>query len=204
MNKKIVVPIVCILLSVGLLSGCTEEQNEPQNEAPAASFTLPDPAYVNEEVTFTDTSTDDGTIEAWSWDLDGDGIVDSVEQNPTWTYTEVGDYEITLTVTDDKGETGTATDILTVGYTPPTAMFSYTPMENITTATEITFTDDTATVDAEVILWEWDFGGEGNSTDQNPVYTFTTEGTYTVTLTVTDSNDLTDTYSVDITVTAAE
>lgn len=34
----------------------------------------------------------------------------------------------------------------------------------------------------------WDFGGDGTSTDENPTHTFSAEGTYTVTLTVTASD----------------
>jgi len=35
---------------------------------------------------------------------------------------------------------------------------------------------------------EWDFGGDGTSTDESPTHIFTGEGTYTVTLTVTASD----------------
>ncbi|MDD4255065.1 MAG: DUF2341 domain-containing protein, partial [Methanofollis sp.] len=37
--------------------------------------------------------------------------------------------------------------------------------------------------------WTWDFGDGGTSTEQNPVYTYETEGTYTVNLTATNSYD---------------
>lgn len=42
----------------------------------------------------------------WEWDLDGDFITDSTERNPTWTYDEKGDYDVTLTVTDSLGDQG--------------------------------------------------------------------------------------------------
>ncbi|SEQ01022.1 PKD domain-containing protein [Neolewinella agarilytica] len=48
----------------------------------------------------------------------------------------------------------------------------------------------------------WDFGGDGTSTDASPVYTFSGEGTYTVTLTVTASDGVTATTSETIEVTA--
>ncbi|HHE37436.1 MAG TPA: T9SS type A sorting domain-containing protein, partial [Candidatus Cloacimonetes bacterium] len=34
----------------------------------------------------------------WEWDLDGDDITDSNEQDPTWIYTEVGSYTVSFTV----------------------------------------------------------------------------------------------------------
>ena len=78
-------------------------------------------------------------------------------------------------------------------------------MENITTATELTFTDESTAGDANISTWAWDFGDEvGNSTDQNTTYTFTAAATYTVTLTVTDENELTDEYSLDIIVSEEE
>lgn len=39
----------------------------------------------------------------------------------------------------------------------------------------------------EPISWSWDFGDGSTSTEQNPSHTYTTEGTYTVTLIVTNS-----------------
>lgn len=47
-------------------------------------------------VNFTDESTG---AESWAWDLDGDGILDSTEQNPVHTYTTAGEYSVNLTVT---------------------------------------------------------------------------------------------------------
>ncbi len=46
-------------------------------------------------VSFTDASQ--GVVEAWAWDLDGDGTIDSSAQNPAFTYTEPGRYDVTLT-----------------------------------------------------------------------------------------------------------
>ena len=36
------------------------------------------------------------------------------------------------------------------------------------------------------ISWEWDFGDDGTSTEQNPTHSFKTAGTYTISLTVTN------------------
>jgi len=47
------------------------------------------------EVRFTDISN--GNVISWEWDLDGDGTIDSNEQDPTWIYTEVGNYTVGLT-----------------------------------------------------------------------------------------------------------
>jgi PKD repeat protein len=58
------------------------------------------------EVQFEDQSY--GDISNWQWDFDNDGIIDSNEQNPTYTYSEDGLYTVSLTVSD---ETNTDTEI---------------------------------------------------------------------------------------------
>lgn len=202
MKTKIFVLLVSISLLVGILSGCTEENNEtPTNEAPVASFTVPDNVYLNTGFTLTDTSTDDDGVESWYWDF-GDET-NLTQQNPTHTYTEIGDYEITLTVTDAEGLTDSATKTITVGYTPPTARFTYNPMINITVnITAITFTDTSIIGDAAISNWTWNFGdGSAMIYSQNTTHIYTTVGSYTVTLTITDENKLTGTASEEITVT---
>ena len=54
------------------------------------------------EVYFTDLSTGE-RINAWAWDFDSDGNVDSTEQNSTWNYTKAGNYTVSLTVTNAGG-----------------------------------------------------------------------------------------------------
>lgn len=52
-------------------------------------------------VSFSDQSTATGTtIASWQWDFDGDGVIDSSEQNPTFTYSGTGTYRPTLTISD--------------------------------------------------------------------------------------------------------
>ena len=50
-------------------------------------------------VQFTDESI--GNPVYWLWDFDNDGTTDSMEQNPTWAYTEIGTYSVSLTVYDN-------------------------------------------------------------------------------------------------------
>jgi PKD repeat protein len=60
-------------------------------------------------VQFTDQSV--GSIEIWEWDFDNNGTIDSTAQIPApWTYTEAGDYTVSLTVT---GLGGTDSEVKT-------------------------------------------------------------------------------------------
>lgn len=48
-------------------------------------------------------------------------------------------------------------------------------------------------LDGSIVLYEWTFGDSGTATGVNPTHTYTAEGAYTVTLTVTDDGGATDT-----------
>ncbi len=201
MKGKIVIPLLCFAIAVGMLSGCVEQT---VNVLPEANFTYePMEIYPETEITFTDTSTDeDGTVAVWLWDF-GDDTDPSADQNPTHTYDAVGTYTVSLTVTDDSEEESTAytTDII-VTYVPPTADFNYTPMVNITNATEVTFTDISTIGDANITAWSWDFDADGveDANETTATYIFTEIGDHEVTLIVTDANEMTGTETKTITV----
>ncbi|MCJ7602768.1 MAG: carboxypeptidase-like regulatory domain-containing protein [Desulfobulbaceae bacterium] len=61
------------------------------------------------EVQFTDVSNAEpgNQIISWEWDFNNDGIVDSIEQNPTHVFTTVGQYTVSLTVMDSEGNSHT-------------------------------------------------------------------------------------------------
>ncbi|MFJ5087165.1 PQQ-dependent sugar dehydrogenase [Streptomyces sp. NPDC088674] len=71
-------------------------------------------------VTFSSEGSSDpeGGAITYKWDF-GDGAT-STDANPSHTYTEVGEYSPTLTVTDPEGLTGTASTVITAGNTAPT------------------------------------------------------------------------------------
>lgn len=65
---------------------------------------------------------------------------------------------------------------------------------------EITFTDGSTDEDGEIVEWSWDFADGTSSTNQNPVKSFDSEGTFSVTLTVTDDAGATNSSSQDVVV----
>ncbi len=164
---------------------------EPITEPPIADFTqLPFNPTTQDVIRFTDTSTDlDGYIISWSWSF-GDGAT-STEQNATHKYADDGSYIVTLKVIDNYGvsnETSRQIDILNVG---PTADFGYLPVSP-TDSQSVTFNDTSIDLDGDIVSWLWDFGDGSTSTLQNPSYQYSDNGTYTVTLNVTDDDDATD------------
>jgi PKD repeat protein len=130
-------------------------------------------------VNFTSLST--GTIDAYSWDFDGDGVEDSALQDPTHIYDIAGSYTVSLTVTCAGGsDTETKVDYITVTPIPPTADF----IADVTQGTAtlgVGFTDMSS---GDIDTWSWDFGDMGTSTAQDPSHDYTAPGWYTVILTV--------------------
>ena len=53
-------------------------------------------------VNFSDWSLHDSTsqITSWEWDFDGNGTIDSWDQDPVWQYNEAGQYNVSLTVSN--------------------------------------------------------------------------------------------------------
>ena len=66
---------------------------------------------------------------------------------------------------------------------------------------EVTFTGSGSTDDVAVTAYLWDFGDGNTDTAADPVHTYSTEGSYTVTLTVTDGENLQDSEQLIIDVT---
>lgn len=163
--------------------------------APTASFTAsPVSGSAPLTVQFTDTSSP-GTsaITAWAWDFDGDGMVDSTAQNPSFIYTTEGKYTVSLTVLNGAGSnTVTQTELINIT-SGPSADFTASPTSGLAPLT-VTFTDASAAGGSTIIAWAWDFNDDGviDSTAQNPQYTFTA-GTYTVSLTVHTQDGRSDT-----------
>ncbi len=127
-------------------------------------------------VQFTDLSS--GPVVSWSWDF-GDGG-SSTAQNPSHTYADAGTYTVSLTATSAAcQDTKTATGYITVSASP-TANFVGSPTSGNAPLT-VNFTDQST---GNPTSWSWNFGDGGTSTSQNPSHTYTTAGTYSVTLTV--------------------
>ncbi len=59
----------------------------------------------------------------------------------------------------------------------------------------VVFTDESTDSDGQIVAWSWNFGDNTTSTERNPTHTYAAAGSYTVTLTVTDSSGQTDALS---------
>ncbi|MCK9630055.1 MAG: PKD domain-containing protein [Methanoregula sp.] len=133
-------------------------------------------------VQFVDTSSHNPT--SWFWSF-GDGA-SSLESDPAHTYTIDGDYTVTLTVTNaDGSDTLTENDYITVTETQdsPVAAFTSSLTSGVSPLT-VNFIDSSSNSPTS---WIWSFGDGGTATEKNPSHTYTTKGTFTVTMTATNA-----------------
>jgi PKD repeat protein len=152
-----------------------------------ATATGPATADVGTSESFTGAASGGIQPLSYAWDF-GDGIGTSTEQNPTYTYTVAGAYTVTLDVTDSCSPAATTdTDTFPITVTCPAVTATASGPAATTVSTPESFTGS-ASGGILPLIYAWDFGdGIGTSALQNPSYTYTVAGNYTVTLDVTDS-----------------
>jgi PKD repeat protein len=171
------------------LSSCTVEDMFRQAIPPVAAMTV----TVNYLMVTVDGSgsTDDGSIESYAWNF-GDGSSAS-GMTATHTYAWDGTFTISLTVTDNDGLTGSASETVTVVHEPmpPVASFTAT-MDYMVVSVNAGASSDP---DRWIETYAWEFGDGGVASGVTATHTYTTPGTYTIILTVTDDEGLTGTAS---------
>lgn len=153
-------------------------------DAPEAIFSAtPLELEVGGTVVFSDLSLNSPT--SWSWDF-GDGGT-STDQSPSHVYNTAGIYTVSLTVTNvDGSDTETKENYITVNdnNSLPNANFEASSTLILVGGT-VSFTDLTTN---DPLSWYWEFGDGGTSNEQNPTYTYNTEGVYSVKLIATNIN----------------
>ena len=176
-SKPAIAGILLLILGALVIPACAAET------APVAAFiSNVSDGSVPLNVKFIDSSTNSPTSWAWSF---GDGGT-STERSPVHTYTTAGTYTVTLTASNGAGvDTVTRSGYITVSTAAiiPVALFH----SNATSGTiplSVQFLDSSTNSPTS---WAWSFGDGGTSTEQSPVHTYTTAGTFTVTLTATNT-----------------
>lgn len=210
LKGKILVLLVTIGLLVGVLSGCIEEKKEePANVVPTAIFDCIEKGDINEPYTFTSASTDsDGTITNTSWSIEDVEV--STANGYTTSFDAIGDYTITLTVTDNDGAKSNKTCTISIDYKSPDVAIEEEHGADVNITVNVTQVNFTCTVTegsgvVELANYTWDFGDDSalvtgvNATS----HTYNKTGTFTAKLTVTDSNSKTGEDSIEIIVVEA-
>jgi PKD repeat protein len=140
----------------------------------------------------------DGMIASYTWDF-GDGATSNLAA-PSHTYAGSGDYTATLTVTDNNGGSATDTQAVSVtrAPTPPVASMT-SSCTHLSCSVDGTGSSD---IDGSVLGWDWSFGDGATASGPTASHDYGIDGTFTITLTVTDDSGLTDTTSRTVSVSA--
>ncbi|MCH8247453.1 MAG: S8 family serine peptidase [Bacteroidetes bacterium] len=168
------------------------------NSPPTASFTY---TCVDLICDFdgSGSSDSDGSIASYNWNFgDGNSGNGAIASH---TYASDGTYTVTLTVTDDYGADDSASQDVSVtggggGETnsAPTASFTYS-----CTDLSCNFDGTLSSDDVGIASYDWDFGDLSSAGSGVTVsHTYGSDGTYTVTLTVTDNDGADDNASQDV------
>jgi PKD repeat protein len=142
-----------------------------------------------ETVTFDASDSNlDANLTSYEWDF-GDGDSGS-GRFTSHQYREAGAYSVTLTVTDLVGFSGSRSKSVLVEATElPKADFVFSPSEP-SVGDEVVFngSGSEATPPRFIVEYEWQFGtvSGGTATGMIAKKKYTTAGTYSITLTVTD------------------
>ena len=151
------------------------------------------------------------TITGYAWDFgDGNPTCMPLALHPvcatgvtvSHTFSLAGTYNVTLTVKDSVGATNTTSNAVIVsGVADPTASFTASPNPTtIGTTVNFNASASSAAGSRTIASYSWDFGDGASvvTTTATTTHPFTTAGTFTVTLTVTDSEGATEQTTVDV------
>lgn len=156
------------------------------SQAPTADFSgSPLSACIGSAISFSDQSVQGASpITTWTWDF-GDGN-SSTTTNPSHTYGAPGTYTVTLVATAQNGQSDAEVKVDYVTIHPlPDANFTTTG-NGCTVPFNVAFTNNSST--GPDITYSWNFGNGQTSTLETPAaVTYSSAGTYSVDLTVTNT-----------------
>jgi gliding motility-associated-like protein len=186
--------IYTISMTVKDTNGCSKVLTIPnyiQPTFPYPAFTVDTFACAGDVLTFNSSATI-AIGATYIWDFD-DGTIDTTTNTSiTHAYSADGLYTVSLTVEDINGCDSTIT--MNVRIEKPTANFGWA-IQNVGCGTlQVAFTDSSY---QSITAWQWNFGNGASSTLQNPIYTYTSPGVYSVSLIVTNAGGCKDTVLLD-------
>ncbi len=139
-------------------------------------------ARMGEEIWFGDRVAGGFPPYSYRWDL-GDGTT-SDEETPVHAYGQVGRFDVSLTVTDDKNNTTTETSKGLVTILPMEVRFDASPTE-VQVGQKVRFSPQLAG-GFSPYSYQWDLGDDTISTERAPTHSYSQAGRYSILLTVTD------------------
>ncbi|WP_422381223.1 PKD domain-containing protein [Marinicellulosiphila megalodicopiae] len=160
----------------------TIEASNSANIAPVADFEF---TVKDLNVTLISTSTDaEDQALTYEWVID-DEIVSTLSL-ASHSFASSGEKSITLNVRDPRGAIGTQTKTVVIQNQTPIPSFFFTQSATTLVAFDASGTKD---LEGDALTYEWDFGDTQMGSSKTVDHTYASAGTYSVTLTVSDSNN---------------
>ncbi|HWY67012.1 MAG TPA: PKD domain-containing protein [Terriglobales bacterium] len=195
------------------VSGIESDPNLAKNTASATTSTgpacsvsvMPNPVPAGLQTTATATCSDAaGTISSTTLDF-GDGTPAVNGSTAQHTYSAAGTFTVTVTAIDNLQLTGTGTQVVTVTPNlPPTCALSVVPNSG-PAPLSVTVTGNCTAGTSPIASSTTDFGdGTAAQSGTSGTHTYNSPGTFTVTVTATDTNGLSGSKTQTVTVGPAQ
>src|SRR6202041_2529718 len=186
--------MVFLLIAISLV-GCSTGSGAGSNkeQPPVASTGGPYTGHIGSAIGFNASGSSDPQGEpltSYAWNF-GDGTTGN-RVSPNHTYTAAGAYSVSLTVTNSANlsSSATTTASITAQAPVPNAGGPYTAGPNVA----VTFNGSGSTdPQGEALTYAWNFGDGATGHGVSPTHTYAATGNYAVSLTVTDSTNLSST-----------
>jgi len=167
------------------------------DEALAAMFTAdPQSGEAPLEVEFdaTESKDPDGNIDRYEWDLDEDGDFDDDEgEKISYTFEKIGKYTVGLRVTNSLGEFDIEEkdiDVKQAEDPEPVITVVDEPDSYVVAVSYVFKGDESTSPNGKIEEYEWNFNdGSDPVKTKSASHVFESEGTFEVTLTVTDEEE---------------
>ncbi|MCP4107562.1 MAG: PKD domain-containing protein, partial [Desulfobacteraceae bacterium] len=169
----------------GLSSSASVSLPIGPNQGPVAGFGYSGVMADGNPITFDASGSYDpeGQGLSYAWDF-GDGST-GTGVTPVHTFAAVGDYAVTLTVTDSQGQTASASRTMSIGSSEgPLAKFTVSGAYSV--GKPISF--DGSLSSGDIASYSWDFGDGTTITGVQAEHTYTEGGEYTAVLRVTGTS----------------
>jgi len=153
----------------------------------------PSSGTVGTGVSFTATASGGTPPYSFSWNFgDGTGIMMGGSSNPntqSHSYTKLGTFTFNVSTTDASGKTTTASSMISISTSIPPLSVSISGPGTGSVGNSLSFTA-TATGGTTPYSFSWTTTGGNPPSSTGPSYTtaYSTQGTYTVSVTVSDTN----------------
>ncbi len=188
-----------LLLGLCLALAACDRQATPKTNTPPQAVLKLTPQEGDGPLLVTadgSASTDsDGSISSYTWDW-GDGSANGSGVGSTHTYAaKAAPYTVTLTVTDNGGATNSASAAVTsrsstvppAAVDRPVAEFTLTPEQGAAPLAVTVDASKSTVKSGTIVKYDWDWGdGTPSSEGQASSHVYSSQGTFTIKLKVTD------------------